>query len=68
MLLLLVYRRMLQIHRMLVRGFWYVVSRRRDHSDGVLLLLRRGWLLVMLNLLLLLLVDGIKTLIVTVWR
>lgn len=61
-MLLLVDRRMLQIHLMLVRGFWYVVSRRRDHADGVklLLLLWWGWLLVMLHLLLLLLlVDGI---------
>lgn len=58
-MLLLVDRGMLQIHRMLVGGFWYVVGRRRDHSDdGVKLLL--GWLLVMLHLLLLLLlVDGI---------
>lgn len=45
--------------RVLVGGFWYVVWQ---------LLLRRDWLLVMLHLLLLLLVDGIETLIVTVWR
>lgn len=63
--MLLVDRGMLQIHRMLVGGFWYVVSCRRNHSDGVmlllLLLLWRGWLLVMLHLLLLLLLlmDGI---------
>lgn len=42
-MLLLVDRRMLQIHLMLVRGFWYVVSRRRDHADGVKLLLLLLW-------------------------